>query len=146
MRADLSQGVTPCSTRVMNLSHLLSESARRLGDAVGFVWGDESWSWAEMETRARAFAAALVQDYGITKGDRVLVQSANCNQMFEAMFACWRVGAVWVPANYRLSPEDLAWLAQSSGATLLLCGAQFPDHATACAAHVGARILFGPEY
>ena len=146
MRADLSQGVTPCSTRVMNLSHLLSESARRLGDAVGFVWGDESWSWAEMEARARAFAAALVQDYGIAKGDRVLVQSANCNQMFEAMFACWRVGAVWVPANYRLSPEDLAWLAQSSGATLLLCEAQFPDHATACAAHVEATILIGPEY
>ncbi|PZX39420.1 acyl-CoA synthetase (AMP-forming)/AMP-acid ligase II [Roseinatronobacter thiooxidans] len=146
MRADLSQGVTPYSTRVMNLSHLLSESARRLGGGVGFVWGDATWSWAEMEARARAFAAALAQDYGITKGDRVLVQSANCNQMFEAMFACWRVGAVWVPANYRLSPDDLAGLAQSSGATLLLCGAQFPDHARACAAHVDATILIGPEY
>ncbi|MGL4415761.1 acyl-CoA synthetase [Roseinatronobacter monicus] len=146
MSVDVSQGVTPVSTRVMNLSHLLTESARRLGDDVGFVWGDAHWSWAEMEARASAFAAALVQDFGITKGDRVLVQSANCNQMFEAMFACWRVGAVWVPANYRLSPEDLAGLAQSSGATLLLCGAQFPDHVAACAAHITATILIGPDY
>lgn len=146
MRADLSQGITPFSTRVMNLSHLLTESARRLGDAPGLIWGDAQWSWAEIEARAGAFAQALVQDYGIQKGDRVLVQSSNCNQMFEAMFACWRVGAVWVPANFRLSPEDLGYLAHSSGARLLLCGAQFPDHAAACAAHVDATILIGPEY
>ena len=146
MRADLSQGVTPFSTRVMNLSHLLSESARRLGDAPGLIWGDTQWSWTEIEARACAFANAMAQDHGISKGDRVLVQSANCNQMFEAMFACWRLGAVWVPANYRLSPEDLAYLAQSSGARLLLCGAQFPDHAAACAPHVDATILIGPEY
>lgn len=146
MRMDLSQGVTPFSTRVMNLSHLLTESARRLGDDIGFVWGERTWSWAGMEARAAAFAQALVQDYGIAKGDRVLVQSSNCNQMFEAMFACWRVGAVWVPANFRLSPDDLAWLAGSSGARLLLCGAQFPDHATACAPHVDATIAIGPEY
>lgn len=146
MRVDLSQGVTPFSTRVMNLSHLLTESARRLGDDIGFVWGDKTWSWAEIEARAAAFAQALVQDYDIAKGDRVLVQSSNCNQMFEAMFACWRVGAVWVPANFRLSPDDLAWLAGSSGARLLLCGAQFPDHAAACAPHVDATISIGPEY
>jgi hypothetical protein len=35
MRDDLSQGMVPFSTRVMNLSHLLSESARRLGTAPG---------------------------------------------------------------------------------------------------------------
>ncbi|WP_322893414.1 MULTISPECIES: acyl-CoA synthetase [unclassified Yoonia] len=145
MRQDLSQGMPPFSTRVMNLSHLLTESARRLGDATGFVWGEQSWSWAEMEARAAAFAQALL-DHGITKGDRILVQSANSSQMFEAMFACWRIGAVWVPANYRLSPGDLAWLAGSSGARLLLCAAQFPDHAAACKPHVDATITLGQDY
>jgi len=146
MRQDLSQGMVPFSTRVMNLSHLLTESARRLGDATGFVRGEQTWSWVEMEDRAAAFAHALVQDYGIVKGDRVLVQSANSNRMFEAMFACWRIGAVWVPANYRLSPDDLAWLAGSSGARLLLCGAQFPDQAAACVGLVDRTITLGQEY
>ncbi|MFN3663078.1 acyl-CoA synthetase [Yoonia sp.] len=146
MRQDLSQGMTPFSTRVMNLSHLLTENARRLGDTTGFIWGDQSWTWAEMEQRAGAFAQTLLQDYGIAKGDRVLVQSANSNQMFEAMFACWRIGAVWVPANYRLSPDDLGWLAASSGARLLLCGAQFPAHAAGCAAYVDATINLGQDY
>ncbi|MGY6548931.1 MAG: acyl-CoA synthetase [Roseinatronobacter sp.] len=145
MTHDLSRGMTPCTTRVMNLSHLLTQTARRHGDAPGLIWGDRHWGWAEIETRAAALAQALVHEYGLRKGDRVLVQSANCNQMFEAMFACWRAGGVWVPANFRLAPDDLAGLARSAQATLLLCGAQFAAHAAACAPHVDATILIGPE-
>jgi acyl-CoA synthetase (AMP-forming)/AMP-acid ligase II len=88
MRPDLSGGVTPVSDRVMNLSHLLTESARRHPDAIGFVHGERTWTWAEMEARAAAFAAALVAEFGVAKGDRILVQSANCEQMFTAMFGC----------------------------------------------------------
>jgi len=145
---DLSQGMVPVSTRVMNLSHLLTESARRAPDDMGLVWGEQVWTWAELDARATALARALVQDYGIAKGDRVLVQSANCNQMFEAVFGCWRAGAVWVPANYRQSPEDVAFLAQSSGAKVLLCGAEFADHAAACNLPTIAigDAAFGPDY
>ncbi|MBC7133037.1 MAG: AMP-binding protein [Roseovarius sp.] len=135
--------MTPVSTRVMNLCHFLTQSARRFPDRPGFIRGETSTTWAEMQASAGAFAQALVHDYGLKKGDRLLVQSANCREMFVAMFACWRVGAVWVPANYRQSPEDLAYLAQASGARLMLCGAQFPDHAAACAPSVGAVISIG---
>jgi len=131
--------VAPVSTRVMNLSNFLTESARRHPNDIGLVWGERRWSWAEMEARSAAIAAALVGRYGLGKGDRILVQSANCNQMFEAMFACWRVGAVWVPANFRQTPDEIAWLAASSGARAILCGAEFPDHAAAC----GAEICIG---
>ncbi|MEQ5796535.1 AMP-binding protein [Paracoccus sp. NFXS7] len=65
--------------------------------------------------------------------------------MLETMFACRRIGAVWVPANFRLSPDDLAYLAQSSGAKAMFCGAQFPDHAAACAVHFPAIISIGPS-
>src|SRR5690606_4873970 len=76
-----------------------------------------------------------------------LIQSANCNQMFESMFACFRLGAVWVPANYRQSPEDVAYLARASGARGLICGAGFPDHARACreaAPNLAFTIAIGP--
>lgn len=140
---DLSGGMQPASTRVMNLSHFLTESARRLDDAIGFVWGNATWSWAEMEARSAAFAHALIHDFGVRKGDRILVQSANCNQMFEAMFACWRAGAVWVPANFRQSAEEVAWLAGSSQARGLICGAGFAGHAAACAAQVDFTVAIG---
>lgn len=123
---------SPASTRVMNLSHLLTQAARRNPDAIGFVWGDDVWSWREMEARVDAMAAALAEDFGIAKGDRVLVQSSNCNQMFESMFACFRIGAVWVPTNFRQTPDEVSYLAQASGARGMICGAAFPVHAKAC--------------
>ncbi|SFG62613.1 Acyl-CoA synthetase (AMP-forming)/AMP-acid ligase II [Palleronia marisminoris] len=133
----------PVSTRVMNLSHFLTETARRHPDEIGLVWGASRWSWAEIEARATAFAAALRDRYGMRKGDRILVQSANCNQMFEAAFACWKLGVVWVPANFRQTPEDVAWLAASSGAKGLLVGAEFPDHVAACAETITFRVAIG---
>ncbi|AZN98729.1 acyl-CoA synthetase [Mesorhizobium sp. M9A.F.Ca.ET.002.03.1.2] len=124
--------VTPSSTRVMNLSHFLTQAARRNPDDIGFVWRERQWTWREMEARVNAMAAALRDEFGVTKGDRILVQSANCNQMFESMFACFRLGAVWVPANYRQSPDEVAYLAKASGARGLICGAGFPAHTAAC--------------
>ncbi|WP_422072074.1 acyl-CoA synthetase [Tranquillimonas rosea] len=135
----------PVSTRVMNLCGFLSDSARRHRDEIGFVWGTHTWTWGEMEARSAAFAAALADRYGARKGDRILVQSANCNQMFEAMFACWRLGCVWVPANYRQTPDEIAWLAGSSGARGLIVGAAFPDHAAACAAQVDYTVTIGGD-
>jgi acyl-CoA synthetase (AMP-forming)/AMP-acid ligase II len=122
----------PTSTRVMNLSHFLTQAARRDPGGIGFVWGERTWSWAQMEARVNALAAALTQEFGVRKGDRVLVQSSNCNQMFESMFACFRIGAVWVPTNFRQTPDEVAYLAEASGAVGMICGAAFPGHVAAC--------------
>ncbi|WP_421418245.1 acyl-CoA synthetase [Agrobacterium tumefaciens] len=124
-------GVSPSTTRVMNLSHFLTQAARRNPDHIGFVWGEKTWSWAQMEARVDAMAHALETEFGVKKGDRILVQSSNNNQMFESMFACFRVGAVWVPTNYRQSPDEVAYLAKASGARGMICASAFPDHAKA---------------
>jgi acyl-CoA synthetase (AMP-forming)/AMP-acid ligase II len=134
----------PVSTQVMNLSQFLTDSARRHPDDVSLVWGEATWKWVEVEARSTAFAAALRDRYGMEKGDRLLVQSANCNQMFEAAFACWKLGCIWVPANFRQTPDEVAWLAASSGAKGLLAGAQFADHIAACDS-VAFTITIGGE-
>lgn len=147
-------GVSPCTRRVMNLANFLSQAARRHSEEIGFIWAEKLWSWAEMEARVNAMAAALARDYGVVKGDRILVQSSNCNQMFESMFACFRLGAVWVPTNYRQSPAEVAFLAEASGARGMISGAAFPDHVSACleaapaiefVISIGASD-FGPDY
>ena len=146
-------GVARMSNRVMNLAHILRQNARRLPAHPGLVWGGRAWSWAEIDARADAFAAALA-GHGVAKGDRVLVQSRNCNQMFETMFACFRLGAVYVPANFRQTPEEVAFLAQASGATAMVCHADFPGHAEAARGKApGIRLTvaigdaaFGPGY
>ncbi len=123
-------GVARMSRRVMNLAHMLRQCARRFSDQVGLVQGDAHWTWATIDQRVSAMARVLASR-GIRKGDRVLVQSKNCNQMFESMFVCFRLGAVWVPTNFRQTPDEVAYLAQSSGASALICHADFPAQAAA---------------
>jgi fatty-acyl-CoA synthase len=123
-------GLAPCSRRVMNLSHFLLQSAKRYPNESAVVWGEQTWTWSQLDTRVDAIAAALAAR-GVSKGDRVLVQGKNSNQFLESMFACFRLGAVWVPTNFRLIAEEVAYLAHASGATAMICGREFPDHARA---------------
>jgi fatty-acyl-CoA synthase len=116
------------SRRVMNLAYLVTQNARRHGDRVGFVWGEKSWTWREIDALVSALAAALAAR-GIVKGDRILVHSKNGEEMFWSMFSAFRLGAVWVPTNFRLMPDEVAYLAAASGAKAFLCHGDFPDHA-----------------
>jgi len=143
--ADPAGGLAPVSRRVMNLSHVLRQAARRFPDAIGFVHGDLTVTWAEMDARVDAMASAL-SARGLGKGDRILVQSKNCLEMFESMFAAFRLGAVWVPTNFRQTPDEVAYLASASGAKAMICHAHFPDHveaAKAAAASIATVISIG---
>jgi fatty-acyl-CoA synthase len=125
-------GVVPMTRRVMNLGHIVAQNGRRLAAHPAFVWGDLTLSWADLDAQVSALAAGL-QARGIGKGDRILVHSKNCDAMFVSMFATFRIGAVWVPTNFRLLPDEVAYLSTSSGAKAFLCHGDFPDHAAAVA-------------
>src|SRR5258708_3863912 len=125
-----SGGVVRMSHRVMNLAHLLTQNARRHGDRIGFIWAEKSWTWREIDAHVSALSAALAAR-GIVKGDRILVHAKNCDEMFWSMFAAFRLGAVWVPTNFRLMPDEVAYLATASGARAFLCHGDFSDHVAA---------------
>jgi fatty-acyl-CoA synthase len=123
-------GLSRISNRVMNLAYMLTQNARRFPDRTGFIWGEKQFSWREIEARVNALAAALAAR-GIAKGDRLLVHSKNCDEMFWSMFAAFRLGAVWVPTNFRLMPDEVSYLATASGAKAFLCHGDFREHAAA---------------
>ncbi len=52
-------GVTPATTRVMNLAHFVTRNARRLADRPGFIWGERQWTWREIDAAVSALAAGL---------------------------------------------------------------------------------------
>ena len=74
-------------------------------------------------------------------GDRVLLHARNSNAVLETMFASWMIGAVWVPTNFRLTPPEVAYLAQSSGAAVHIFDAAFPEHAAARAENAACRLV-----
>lgn len=127
------QQMAPCSRRVSNLAYMLTRNARRFPDRPGLIWREQVWSWREIDQAVSALAAGLAQR-GIGKGDRVLVHSKNCEGMFWSMFATFRLGAIWVPTNFRLLPDEVLYLAQSSGAKAFLCHRDSPETAARVAA------------
>ena len=90
-------------------------------------------TWAAFAARAREAAGGL-RARGIRPGDRVLVHARNSVAQMETLWACWHVGAVWVPTNYRLTPPEVAYLAESSGAAAHILDPVFPEHRAACRA------------
>jgi len=115
---------------VMNLGHLLTNTARLHGERYGLRHGERAWTWRQLDDRANAMAAAL-RGLGVGKGDRILVLSRNCVQMLDSMWAAFKVGAVWVPTNYRLTPDEVAWLGEDSGARAMVYDEGFAAHVDA---------------
>lgn len=114
----------------MNLAQLLTQTARMFPDRSAVIQGDRHWTWAEIEQRVSALAASL-RHLGLRKGDRILVQSRNTLQMFESCWVAFRLGCVWVPTNFRLTPPEVAYLGASSGARALMVEDVFAAHADA---------------
>jgi acyl-CoA synthetase (AMP-forming)/AMP-acid ligase II len=114
----------------MNLGRLLTQTARRLPDSPGLIWRERTWSWRELDARVDRLAAALRAE-GIAPGERVLVHSRNSNQMFESLWACWKIGAAWVPTNVRLTPPEAAYLASNAGCVAMIRDHGFAAHADA---------------
>lgn len=70
--------------------------------------------------RMAARAAAFLRGRGVGAGDRVAVLALNHPAYVALFFACWRIGAVLVPVNTRLTAREVAHVVTDAGAALLL--------------------------
>src|SRR5213079_2503025 len=82
------------------------------------VDGDLRLSYQQFFDRCDAWSAAL-QALGVKQGDRVAYIAPNTHAQLESVYAVPQIGAVLVPLNYRLTPDDFAYLIQHSGACVV---------------------------
>ncbi|MFN3252157.1 acyl-CoA synthetase [Roseibium album] len=120
-----------CSNRVTNLAHYLTRNAARWPDRPAIIWEDRTWTWKDLDRRVSALCHSLQEEIEVTKGDRILVQAQNSNQMTEIMLAAFRLGAVWVPCNFRQAPGETAFASGKARAKVFVCDAEFEDQAKA---------------
>lgn len=118
--------------RAVNLAHLLTATATRLPDREAVVSGSTRLAWRDVDARASAVAAEL-RRRGIGRGDAVLVHSPNHLEFVAVMFGVWRAGAVFAPANFRLTPAEVAGLAELTTPSALICHVDYAGHAAAVA-------------
>ena len=103
----------------MNLSALLFDVARRVPRQLAVSDNRQSLSYSELAERITRLAGGL-RASGLAPGDRVLLALENCSEFFELLFACWTAGLCAVPANARLHPREVEYIAENSGARLLV--------------------------
>ena len=93
------------------------------------VVGGRNLTYAEMNDRTSRLASALARDFGVRPGDRVAVLSKNVSNIFEVQFACWKLGAVFVPLNWRLAVPELAYIVGDCAPVVMLHGGEFAPQA-----------------
>ena len=99
--------------------------ARRLyADKEAVVDGDLRFTYAEFLTRCDRWSSAL-QSLGVGQGDRVAYIAPNTHAHLEAYYAVPQIGAVLVPINYRLLPEDFEYIINHCGANIVCADADY---------------------
>ena len=88
------------------------------------VAADRRFTYAELNARCNQTVHALAE-LGVGKGDRVALLMMNGVEFMESFFAIAKLGAVCVPLNWRLVPDELVFILSDSGATTLVYGSEF---------------------
>ncbi|MFJ9934382.1 fatty acyl-CoA synthetase [Streptomyces virginiae] len=99
---------------------LVRDSARRVPDRLAVRYAGRAWTYAELDAAVTTGAAVLRERYGLAAGDRVATYAHNSDAYLLAFLACARAGLTHVPVNQNLTGEDLAYILDDSGSTLVL--------------------------
>ena len=82
--------------------------------------------------RRIADCAARLHALGVEKGDRVAFVGFNQPMFLFSMFATLRLGAIFVPLNFRLTGPELAFMIDDSGAAVLIVDAHYGQRSPRC--------------
>ena len=93
----------------MNVAWWVRRWAEISPDKTAIRFEDRDISYAQLHTRCEEVSAWL-QSLGIEKGDRVAVLLDNCPEFIELYLASARLGAIFVPFNFRLATPEIDYL------------------------------------
>jgi fatty-acyl-CoA synthase len=107
---------------------------------------DEPVTYRELGERTNAYARELL-DLGVQPGDRVAILMYNSVEYWIAYFAVTRIGAIAVRLNFRLGVEELDYVLNDSGSTVLLGDGELlaPLGRLRTVVPVKHYMAFGPE-
>jgi acyl-CoA synthetase (AMP-forming)/AMP-acid ligase II len=90
------------------------------------VFEGERWTYAQTNERVNRLANALVK-LGVGKGDRIGILQVNCHQYIESYYAAAKLGAIFVPLNFRAKADEIAYMTTNAEAKILFMGSRYLD-------------------
>ena len=107
--------------------------ARGFGDHVALIGNGRRRTYKELSDWTNRIAHALVEDFGVKPGNRILIRAANN----PAMVACWlaatKAGAVVVNTMPMLRAGELGKIVDKAEVALALCDTRLMDELVTCA-------------
>src|SRR3990172_2829872 len=110
----------------MNTAEFLTISAAVVPEREALVSGETRITYAQMAARVNRLTNAM-QALGVGRGTAVAVMAVNSPQYVETYYACAKLGAVFVPLNYRAKREELDYMVNASESKLLFVGERYLD-------------------
>jgi fatty-acyl-CoA synthase len=104
---------------MVNLSAFIRFHALRTPEQVALIYGELRITYAEFYERILRLAG-FMRTKGIGEGDVVAVLMKNSPAFLEAAFAASHLGAVFLPVNFRLARDEVAYITGDGGARLVL--------------------------
>jgi 2-furoate---CoA ligase len=102
----------------VNLALSLLAASERTPDAEAIVEGSVRLTYRDLRERAARLAGGL-EGLGVTRGDRVAGVLDNRRETAELFWACWWLGASFVPISYRIAQAEIDYCVDDSRAKVI---------------------------
>jgi acyl-coenzyme A synthetase/AMP-(fatty) acid ligase len=132
MKTSVGESAYPEQGSVYNLGQLLARNAGLSGfsDRIAVIDSGRQdrreISYRTLNERAARCANAL-SALGVKKGDRVFVLLPNRVETLEVLYGCFKIGAVFTPANFRFAAEEIAFLIDDVGASAVFFDTEYAE-------------------
>jgi long-chain acyl-CoA synthetase len=111
----------------MNLALAFSASARKHETSPVIFWGDQQFSYGTLVARAQSLSAHLQNEFGVKQGDRVALWLKNCPEFVPALYGILGTGAVVVPINNFLKPDEVSYILKDCDAKVMVTDATMAE-------------------
>ncbi len=106
------------------IGEVLARWARRMPDKEAVVFQEKRVTYGGLNERVNLFANGLL-DMGIQQGEKVAVLFMNCLEVLECYMAAFKIGAVVVPLNFRLTGPEISYQVDHSDAKVFVYDRMF---------------------
>ena len=113
--------------RFSNVSEPLLASVGRFPDRTAVVFKGRELTYSQFNAAVNQTSHVLSDCCSVQAGDRVAYLLPNCIEILQTYYAVQKLGAVAVPINFKHIARELAYLVDSSGASVLVFAADFAE-------------------
>jgi len=129
----------------MNLASAFAESAQKRLEKVAMYWGESEFTYGTLYRQSLGVAEQLADRFAVKPGDRVGLWLRNRPEFVPALFGILNAGAVVVPINNFLKPDEVCYILQDAGIKVVLSDGDLGAHFQALSAACPGLQLFRVE-